>query len=124
VPLPHSVPNLGLRVRAGASVLAYTGDTGPSPDLPGLARGADVFLAEATYADDVPADAVGTLSSAAQAGEVAARSGVGRLVLTHLMPGTDPARAEAAAGRAYEGPIAVARPGLSVDIGGDLAADG
>jgi hypothetical protein len=31
-------------------VLAYTGDTGPSPAIADLARGADLFLAEATYA--------------------------------------------------------------------------
>ncbi len=49
LPLPHSVPNVGLRVRAGPHVLAYTGDTGPSPHLLPLAREADVFLAEATY---------------------------------------------------------------------------
>src|SRR5215211_3452651 len=62
VPLPHFLPNVGLRIRVGASVLAYTGDTGPSPELLGLARGADVFLAEATYADEVPAESAQSLS--------------------------------------------------------------
>src|SRR4029078_4591604 len=32
-PLPHSVPNAGMRLVAGGRTLAYTGDTGPSPDL-------------------------------------------------------------------------------------------
>jgi hypothetical protein len=41
-PLPHSVPNAGLRPEAAGRVLAYTGDTGPSPDLLDLARDADV----------------------------------------------------------------------------------
>src|SRR5215472_16493043 len=31
--LPHSWPNAGLRLRAAGAVLAYTGDTGPSPAL-------------------------------------------------------------------------------------------
>ena len=37
--LPHMLPNLGLRLEADGSVLAYTGDTGPSPEVGRLARG-------------------------------------------------------------------------------------
>jgi ribonuclease BN (tRNA processing enzyme) len=115
--LPHFVFNLGLRVRAGPSVLAYTGDTGPSPNLSPLARGADIFLAEATYPERVPADAARYLSSALQAGEVAAQSSVRHLLLTHLLPGTDPAEAEAAARITYGGSVSVARAGMTVDVG-------
>ena len=46
--LPHSVPNAGVRLAAGGRVLAYTGDTGPSPEVVELARGADLLLAEAS----------------------------------------------------------------------------
>jgi ribonuclease BN (tRNA processing enzyme) len=116
VPLPHSVPNAGLRLRAAGRVLAYTGDTGPSPDLAVLARDADVFLAEASFPERVPASSARTLSSALQAGETAARAGAGRLLLTHLLPGTDPDAALEAARRAYPGEIAVARGGLTVDL--------
>ena len=45
-PLPHWVPNAGLRLEASGQVLAYTGDSGPSPLLAELARGAGVFLAD------------------------------------------------------------------------------
>ncbi len=117
LPLPHFVPNLGLRVRAGPCVLAYTGDTGPSPNLLPLAREADVFLAEATYPQQVPADAARYLSSALQAGEVAARSSVRHLVITHLHPRTDPREAEAAARSKYDGAVSVARAGMIVDVG-------
>ena len=48
--LPHFVPNAGLRLEAGGRALAYTGDSGPSPDLLSLARGADLLLAEASCA--------------------------------------------------------------------------
>ncbi|MBO3747765.1 MBL fold metallo-hydrolase [Streptosporangiaceae bacterium NEAU-GS5] len=114
--LPHSLPNLGLRLTAGGRVLSYTGDTGPSPHLLDLARDADVFLAEATFAERVPDDSARTLSSAAQAGRNAAEAGAGRLVLTHLQPGTDPGECRAAAGRSYTGPIEVARGGLRIDV--------
>jgi ribonuclease BN (tRNA processing enzyme) len=89
--LPHFVPNAGVRVSADGLSVAYTGDTGPSPDLVPLARDADLFIAEATYPDEVPRADAPYLSSARQAGENAARAGVGRLLLTHLWPDADPA---------------------------------
>lgn len=114
--LPHSVPDAGLRLAAGGRVLAYTGDTGPTPDIVDLASGADVFLAEASYAETVPADLAGTLSTGREAGGHAARAGAGRLVLTHLMPGIDPEPVVAAAATAYPGPVDVAVPGLVIDL--------
>jgi len=116
--LPHWVPDAGLRLEAGGRSLAYTGDTGPSPLLAELARGADVFLAEATYPWQVPAGDARYLSSARQAGVMASRAGVGRLLLTHLWPGTDPDEAVGAAAGSYPGEIAVARPGLVAEPGG------
>jgi ribonuclease BN (tRNA processing enzyme) len=111
--LPHWEPNAGLRIQAADTSIAYTGDTGPTPDLVDLARDADLFLAEATYPDLVPADSAKYLSSARQAGRVADAAGAGRLLLTHLWPGTDPATAIAAAATGCNGPIAVAAPGLT-----------
>ena len=117
--LPHFVPNAGLRLTAGGQVLAYTGDTGPSPDIVTMARDADVLLAEATYAEDMPdAHDARYLSTARQAGQYAAQAQAGRLVLTHLWPGTAPAAAYAAARRAYPAGLDVAAPGLTVDLGG------
>lgn len=116
--LPHWVPNAGLRLSAGGAVLAYTGDSGPSESLVELARGADLFLAEATYPEQVPGDAAPYLSSALDTGVTAARAGVERLLLTHWWPGTDLALPEAAARRAFDGPVEVARPGLSVELPG------
>jgi len=115
--LPHFVPNAGLRLTAGGLVLAYTGDTGPSPDVVALAHEADLFLADATFAERTPPHAAKYLSSARQAGEYAVRAGVGHLLLTHLWPGTDPKVAEDAARRVFSGEIAVARGGVVVDLG-------
>jgi ribonuclease BN (tRNA processing enzyme) len=112
--LPHFTPNAGIRLAAGGAVLAYTGDTGPTPDVAELARGADILLAEASYAEEVPADSARYLSSARQAGRYAADAGVGRLVLTHLMPGTDPDAARDAAAASFDGSIEIAAPGLLV----------
>ncbi len=115
-PLPHFVANAGIRLSSGDQTLAYTGDTGPSPSLEVLAHGADLYLAEATFAEQVPADSAPYLSSAIQAAQVAAGASVGHLMLTHLWPGTNRRAAEQAARRAYEGTITVAQWGINVDL--------
>jgi ribonuclease BN (tRNA processing enzyme) len=115
--LPHWEPNAGIRLAAGGRVLAYTGDSGPDPGVAELARGADLLLADATYVDSVPADSRAYLSSASQAGGQAAGAGAGRLVLTHLWPGTDHQASIAAAAARYDGQISVAAGGLFLDLG-------
>lgn len=109
-PLPHSRPNAGFRLSAGGTTLVYTGDTGPSPLLLDLAQGADILIAEATYPEYVPPPNTETLSSALQAGQLAASAKVGNLILTHLWPGESQTASLAAARRSYDGPIEVAAP--------------
>ncbi|MGB2571299.1 MBL fold metallo-hydrolase [Micromonospora citrea] len=115
--LPHWVANAGARFGVGRATLAYTGDTGASPDLVALARDADLLIADATYVDAIPDRHAGNLSSAAEVGRYAATASARRVLLTHLWPGTDPSAAVAAARRAYDGPVDVAAPGLVVECG-------
>ena len=114
--LPHWIPNAGVRLEAAGQTVAYTGDTGPSAAVGDLARNADLLIADATFAGEVPADSRRYLTSAAQAGRQAADAGVRRLLLTHLWPGTDPALAAAEAASAFGGAVGVAVPGLVVDL--------
>ena len=114
--LPHWVTNAGIRLAAGGVALAYTGDTGPSPEIARLAGDVDLLLAEASYVDRVPDDAYAFLSSARQAGGHAADAGVGRLLLTHLLPGTSAAAARDAAAGSYPGEIGVAAAGLVAEL--------
>ena len=108
--LPHFRPNAGVRLSAGGHSVAYTGDTGPSEDLVALARDADLFIAEATYADEEEMEKkdVPYLSSARRAGEYATRAGARRLLLTHLWPETDPASYLTAARLSYDGVVGIA----------------
>jgi ribonuclease BN (tRNA processing enzyme) len=114
--LPHFVPNAGVRLTAGGVTLAYTGDTGPSPEIAKLARDADVLLADASFVDEAAAEDTPYLNTASEAGRQATVAGVGRLVLTHLMPGTDPTASRNAAAVAFTGPIDVATGGLMVKL--------
>jgi ribonuclease BN (tRNA processing enzyme) len=114
--LRHYVPNLGLRLCAGEAVLTYTGDSGPCSDVVDLARQSNLMIAEATFVERVPDDAVGYLSSAEQAGQQAREAQVARLLLTHLWPGTDPSAARSAATNSLDGPVEVAMTGLVENV--------
>lgn len=72
--------------RKGRTIV-ITGDTAPCEALVELAQGSDLLIAEATYCQDMVEKAAeyGHMT-AAQAAEMARRSGVRRLVLTHISP--------------------------------------
>ena len=53
--LHYDLHAFGFRVSNGERVLAYSGDSGPSPALVMLARDADLFVCEATLAQPEPA---------------------------------------------------------------------
>lgn len=79
-----SMPNLALRLDvAGGSSVVYSSDTEPCGAVVDLARGADTLIHDATHAEGDTVR-VGVHSTAGQAGEVAERAGVRRLILTHL----------------------------------------
>lgn len=80
-PVRHLVPTMGLRIenKRSGGVVAYSSDTEPCDAVVGLAKAADILIHEA--AKDTPGH-----SSAAQAGEIARRAGVSRLLLIHYRP--------------------------------------
>jgi ribonuclease BN (tRNA processing enzyme) len=84
-----------VRVDAGGRSLAYSADTGPDWSVAELGEGVDLFVCEASLTE-AEEGRVQHLS-AAQAGAMAAAAGVGRLVLTHVVPGVDPEAQRAAA---------------------------
>jgi ribonuclease BN (tRNA processing enzyme) len=110
----HPVETLAVMAEAdGASVL-YSSDTGPGWSPLAFGVRPDLALVEATF--DHPHDLHLHLT-AAQAGEAARAVGAGRLVLTHLLPGLDPARQRAEAEVTYGGPVDVAEPGATFVLG-------
>ena len=53
--LPHyELIAHGFRVTQNGTTLAYSGDSAPTEELAALARGADLFLCEATLAEGTP----------------------------------------------------------------------
>ena len=111
----HPVESYAIRVGHQGRSLTYSGDTGPCEQLVSLAAGADVLLAEASFVDggDNPPNLHLT---GRQAAEHASRAGVGRLLLTHVPPWTDPAIVLAEAKAAFTGPLELVEPGATYDI--------
>ncbi len=114
-PARHPVESHALRLTAGGRSLVYTGDTAPCGPLDELAAGADVLLAEASFTRTA-ANPPDLHLTAREAGELAERASVGRLVVTHVPPWYDPADAVAEAATAYRGPCVAAEPGLAVEL--------
>ena len=106
---------LGYRIEAGGAVFAYTGDTGPSDMVVEMARDADALMAEASYQD--ASNLLPFHLSARQAAEHAKAAGVGRLLLTHILPTLDPQVSLAEARSAFDGTVEVAEEGMITVIG-------
>ncbi len=106
----HPVEAHAVRLEAGGRSLVYSGDTAVSDALVELARGCDLFLCEASWPSDPPPPPDIHLTGR-EAGDHAARAGVSRLVLTHLMPFADPLVMTAEARETWDGPLDVARCG-------------
>src|SRR4051794_9082566 len=84
--LPRAVvhydePTWGLRIEGDGRTVAYSADSAPSPALEELARGADVFICEATLLE--PEDDPHGHMTADEAREVSRAAGARRLLLTH-----------------------------------------
>jgi ribonuclease BN (tRNA processing enzyme) len=113
----HPVETFGFRVEHEGRSVAYSADTGTCPALVDLARGADMLLCEASFLSGLGPMPDMHLT-ASQAVQHAAAAGVGRLVLTHLVPWNDQARTLEEAGTVpFGGPISLAVPGQVLDVG-------
>lgn len=115
-------------------VVFFTGDTGPSDAVVGLARGADLYVTETTSVEDVvslykksgawqaktPAEQEGFIRhmheehvSPEDIGKMATKAGVKAVVMTHLGPSSNPnddyQRFVTEAKKSYSGPITIAK---------------
>jgi ribonuclease BN (tRNA processing enzyme) len=114
-PTAHRGLCCAARVTDGRAAVVYGADGAPSEALERLASGADLLILEATYEDEAGAAAAQGHMTALQAGELAARAGAGHLVLTHLLPGSRE-RLRALAADAFDGPVELAREGLTFEL--------
>jgi ribonuclease BN (tRNA processing enzyme) len=111
----HPVTAYGFRVEVEGRTFAYSGDTGPCPQLLELVKGADLLLSEAAFQEgrDNPRDLHLT---GREAGTAARDAGVGRLVLTHIPPWHDPQVALDEARGVFSGSVELAATGATYEV--------
>lgn len=117
-PLPaehEAINSLIYRVSCSGKTVCYSGDTGICPALIEQARGADLFICEATFTSQVREKIRGHLF-AVEAGRAASEAGVGRLLLTHLWPTLSEERALQDARREFKRWCEIAREGSKISI--------
>ncbi len=99
----------------GAPGLVYSGDCGRADDLAPLIRPRDTLLTEVSFgAGPVPAGAQHLDGPAV--GRVAASTGAGRVLLTHLLMGHDPDATIASVSGQFVGPVELVWPGMQLEI--------
>jgi len=106
----HYIDTYAMRAERDNASIVYSGDTAPCDEVAALARSCTLFLCEATLGLGSEEGRRGHLS-AEEAGQLAARAGVSRLVLTHYSSTYRPEALVAAAQREFTGPVGITDDG-------------
>lgn len=102
----HPTESYGMRFTdPSGAVFAFSGDTAVCESVVEIARGADVFLCEASWTHDPQNRPPNVHLSGTEAGEIAAAAGVSELLLTHIPPWTSREDVISEAKAAFDGPV-------------------
>lgn len=115
-PSIHPVPTVSLRIEAEGRTLTYSSDSAGGPDLEAAAAGCDLFLCEATWYGDPSSWPPGIHLTAGQAGELARRIGVDRLMITHVLGSLDPDKSRKEAAKTFGDEVELAREGETTRV--------
>jgi len=120
-PVQHYVPSHAMRVRGSSGkTLVFSSDVAPCPELVEAARDADLFMCESALRDaseDEADPAKRGHMCAREAGDIARRAGVRKLMLTHYRSTKklDAHHREAASGT-FGGPVELAKEGRCYEV--------
>jgi ribonuclease BN (tRNA processing enzyme) len=113
-PMRHTPHSIGFRVEDNSGrVIVYSGDTGYCEEIVDLARGADLLILESSFPDE--GEVQGHLTPS-KAGEIATRSGVKRLLLTHFYPECLRSDIEQQCRKTYQGKLILAVDLMSLSV--------
>lgn len=113
-PTRHTDHSVAHRWKVGSRVVAYTGDTGPDPDVADFVAGADVLICEASLPDTT--DRKNHLTPGRVA-ELARRAQPRLLLTTHVYPPLVPEQVpEQVRAAGFAGRVEAARDGLVVEL--------
>jgi ribonuclease BN (tRNA processing enzyme) len=107
----HTDESYGFRVAAGGGPgLVYSGDCGRANDLLGLIRPGDTLLCEVSFGPGPVPEGALHLDAPALA-RLASQSRAGRVLLTHIQMGFDPAETERTVRAGFDGHVQFVWPG-------------
>lgn len=114
-PVSHTPQSVAFRVEdpADGKAMAFSGDTDVCEGLVDAARGADLAVFECSFPDDRKVE--GHLTPG-EAGEIAARAGAKRLLLTHFYPECEGEDILGQCRKTYSGEILLAEDLLRVSV--------
>ena len=106
----HPVETLAVRVDCEGRSFVFSSDTGPAWSVEAFGPGIDLVLHDASHLSAFEGKGI-PHTSAREAGERCRAADVGRMVATHLLPGSDPEAHRAEASAAYGDAVDIASPG-------------
>jgi ribonuclease BN (tRNA processing enzyme) len=112
----HPAPTVTLRTTVDGRVLTYSSDSAGGDVLEEAARGADLFMCEATWQGDASAWPVDIHLTARDAGALATRADAPRLLLTHILGSLDRGRSVVEARETYDGDLGLAEDGVTFEV--------
>lgn len=115
-PADHFIPTFAVRCDVAGASVAFSSDTAPVDSVVKLARGARLFVCEATLNEAEESEAGRGHMSAREAGAMAARAVAERLVITHYTEAASPEDLAARARLAFTGDVDVADDGYRIEF--------
>lgn len=97
--------------------LVYSGDCGRAEDLDAIVRAGDTLLSEVSFGPGPVPSGAEHLDGPA-VGALAARTGVARVLLTHIQMGHDPDETISSVREQFDGPVELVGPGMSYRLPG------
>jgi ribonuclease BN (tRNA processing enzyme) len=114
--VPHYIPAYAMRLEAEGKRITYSGDSAACEQLTAIANQCDLFLCEATDPPDETHHEPRGHMSALEAGQIAARAGVKRMLLTLFWHHYEAKALLKAARSAYSGVCEMAEQGRSYEV--------
>lgn len=111
----HPADCFAIRLDAGGKSLVYTGDTSFKEELVSFTQDADLLLCECSFYGHQDGAIAGHMTSY-DAGKLAEKANVKRMVLTHLPHYGDIEQLKKEAGEFYTGEISLAQSNLTIRI--------
>ncbi|TMW71561.1 MBL fold metallo-hydrolase [Alteribacter natronophilus] len=114
-PTDHPVPCYAMRVEAAGRSFVYTADTTYLESLEDFSEGTDLLFAETSFYEGQDASKYGHMNST-EAGRLARKAAVKKLVLTHLPHFGDRDELVTEARKEYDGPVELAASGNTYEL--------